>query len=276
MDALNKLKLLFEGLHGRKAPLIPCYNWSASQTLRSVENNNCPYVFHRPNCSYKFWNQCTNGSYESQYIYFNIRLESPMVLPIFLRNITFEKWNWYGVYKYFMNCQWDGTYYYTIIGMTLFHNNFFYEYNKIWTSFHSMKRMIVSELGGYMKFRCRCTYIMYESSGLGKFCNLTGMVNVLYRVEKNFFQRRRFFRNIRTICVHQILINWMDWESDLHDHRIMNMYSINSVWLVWTLLNLEFPCTCVIPKGPRWQMCYFTTFGHAILALVLVMIFWKF
>jgi hypothetical protein len=84
--------------------------------------------------------------------------------------------------------------------MSIFHNIVFNEYNKIWTSFHSMKRMKVSELGGYMKFRCRCTYTMYESSGLGKCFNLTGMGNVLYRVEKNFFKRRRFFHNIRIFC----------------------------------------------------------------------------
>jgi hypothetical protein len=29
------------------------------------------------------------------------------------------------------------------------------------------------------------------------------------------------------------------------------------------------------PKGPRWQMCHFTTFAHAIVALFFVMIFKK-
>jgi hypothetical protein len=66
MDALNKVKFFSQGLDGRKALLIPYYNWSASQTLRSLGNNCFPYVFHRPNGSYKFWNQCTNDSYKSQ------------------------------------------------------------------------------------------------------------------------------------------------------------------------------------------------------------------
>ena len=32
----------------------------------------------------------------------------------------------------------------------------------------------------------------------------------------------------------------------------------------------------LISKEPQWQMCHFITFGHAIVALLLVMIFWKF
>jgi hypothetical protein len=95
MDALNKVKFFSQGLDGRKAPLIPCYNWSTSQTSRSLGNNRFPYVFHRPDGSYKFWNQCTNDSYKSQKKFLNIRLDSPMLWPIFLYEFSillFWKW----------------------------------------------------------------------------------------------------------------------------------------------------------------------------------------
>jgi hypothetical protein len=104
-----------------------------------------------------------------------------------------------------MNRQSDGTYYCTISGVSIFHNIFFNEYNKIWTSFHSMKRMKVSKLGGYIKFRSRCTYIMYESSGLGKCFNLTRMVNLLYRVERIFF-RQGGFSIIYEYFVNQLIL----------------------------------------------------------------------
>jgi hypothetical protein len=124
-----------------------------------------------------------------------------------------------------MNCQSDRTYYCTIIGVSIFHNIFFNEYNKIWTSFHSMKRMKVSELGGYIKFKSRCTYTMYESSGFGKYFNLTRMVNLLYRVERICFRQGGFSVIYEYFGNQLILIICMDSESDVHDHQIINMYT---------------------------------------------------
>jgi hypothetical protein len=69
IDALNRVKFFSQGLDRRKPPLIPDYNWSASWTSRSSGSNRFPYAFHRPNNSYKFWNQCSNDSYKSQIFY---------------------------------------------------------------------------------------------------------------------------------------------------------------------------------------------------------------
>jgi hypothetical protein len=107
MDALNKVKFCSQGLDGRKAPLIPCYNWSASRTSRSLGNNRFPYVFHRPNGSYKFWNQCTNDSYKSQLFYLNIQLDSLTNIFVWVFNFTVLKMAAYLLVLLFMFITWN-------------------------------------------------------------------------------------------------------------------------------------------------------------------------
>jgi hypothetical protein len=69
IDAVNRVLFFPRGFQGGKPPLIPDYNWTASQTSRSSGNNWFPYVFHYPSDSYKFQNQYTNDSYKSQIFY---------------------------------------------------------------------------------------------------------------------------------------------------------------------------------------------------------------